>query len=173
MKKNHSQQQAFLKLYEPVHNRFERFCRARVDRNADHRDLMNDTLLVAFQKFKSLRSESAFLSFLIGTAIRLLANQRRKKREILHISEEQIEGLHSPMKADADADVHLLYQALDRLPDAQKESIILFEITGFSIREIAALHQVSVSAVKKRLERGRKKLAEILGQTTLVQTQKA
>ena len=71
------QQQNFLKLYEPVHDRFERFCRARVFGNMEYQDLMNDTLLVAFQKFDTLKSEKAFLSFLIGISVRILANNHK------------------------------------------------------------------------------------------------
>ncbi len=68
-------QKDFLKLYEPIHNRFERFCRARVFGNMDYKDLINESLLIAFEKFYSLKSEKAFLSFLIGISIRVLANQ--------------------------------------------------------------------------------------------------
>ncbi|MEM6725527.1 MAG: RNA polymerase sigma factor [Bacteroidota bacterium] len=168
-----TKQQAFLRLYEPVHTRFERFCRARVPGNIDHRDLVNDTLLIAFQKYETIRSEKAFLSYLIGTAIRLLANQQRKSKPVVALTSEQSQLLKSGDRADQSADVHLLYKALDRLPDIQKESIILFELTGFSIKEIAALHQASESAVKKRLERGRKKLAELLCQPSVSQPQKA
>jgi len=132
---------------------------------------MNDTLLIAFQKYESLRTENAFLSFLIGIAIRLMANQQRKSKPTVELTSACSNQLKSSSRADQSADVHLLYKALDRLPDIQKESIILFELTGFSIKEIAALHQASESAVKKRLERGRKKLAELLCQPSVSQPQ--
>ena len=75
-----SKQDIFLELYKPVHERFERFCRARVYGDMDYKDLMNDTLLVAYQKFESLKSKEAFLSFLFGISIRLLANNNKKKK---------------------------------------------------------------------------------------------
>ena len=40
----------FLLLYEPVHDRFERFCRARAFGEMDFRDLINETLLIAYQR---------------------------------------------------------------------------------------------------------------------------
>lgn len=158
-----SKQDRFLSLYEPVHNRFERFCRARVYGKMEFRDLMNETLLVAFEKFESLRSESAFLSFIIGISIRILANNRKKKQEDYLNKEE-----HALLIADhgsstsLETEIHFLYQALADLSSEQQESIILFEIAGFSIREIAEMHNVSEDAVKQRLKRGRAKLAEIL-----------
>jgi len=156
------QQKKFLTLYEPVHDRFERFCRARVFGKMDYQDLMNESLLVAYQKLDSLQSEQAFLSFLIGISRRLLANQHRKKSEdTLHQLEEQ-DQLDVNANAERDIEVYLLHQALATLPEEQRESLILFEITGFSIKEIAALHQASESAVKQRLKRGRAQLTKIL-----------
>jgi RNA polymerase sigma-70 factor (ECF subfamily) len=52
--------------------------------------------------------------------------------------------------------------ALAQLPIAQKECIILFEISGFKIKEIAEIQSVSEDAVKQRLKRGRERLQEIL-----------
>jgi len=55
-----------------------------------------------------------------------------------------------------------LHRALALLPEAQREALILFEISGFSIKEVAGLQAASISAVKQRLKRGREKLTEIL-----------
>jgi RNA polymerase sigma-70 factor (ECF subfamily) len=48
--------------------------------------------------------------------------------------------------------------ALATLPADQRETIVLFEIEGWQIDEIARLHDVSESAVKSRLSRGRERL---------------
>ena len=55
-----------------------------------------------------------------------------------------------------------LYKALSRLPEQQREAILLFEISGFSIKEIAVLQESSESAIKQRLSRGRQQLLEQL-----------
>ena len=169
---NDKKQQHFLQLYEPVHARFERFCRARAFGQMDFRDLMHDSLLIAFQKFETLKSEKAFLSFLFGICIRVVSNQQKKKREVFHIEQEALHNIPGESRSDVKAEIYLLHQALARLPDEQKESIILYEISGFSVKEIAALHEVSESAVKKRLERGRKKLAQILVDKPIPQSNK-
>jgi len=160
-------QEKFLSFYEPVHARFERFCRARASSQMEFRDLMNETLLIAFQKFETIKSEKAFLSFLIGISIRIMANHNRKKRTFVYTSEKSMDNIPSGSRTDAQTEIYLLYQAISKLPDNQKESIILYEITGFSVKEIAAMHHVSESAVKKRLERGRKKLLELLKSASL------
>ncbi len=63
---------------------------------------------------------------------------------------------------ERDAEVYLLHKALSLLPEDQRECIILFEISGFSIKEIVEIQGVSESAVKQRLKRARAKLIEIL-----------
>lgn len=156
-------QEQFLKLYEPVHERFERFCRARVFGELDFRDLMNDTLLVAFEKFDSIKSHEAFLSFLFSVSVRLLSNMRQKKREVRFPEDFTGNQLKdSGVSPQQHADVYYLYETLRKLPDAQRESIILFEISGFSIAEIAEIQSSTESAVKQRLKRGREKLTELM-----------
>jgi RNA polymerase sigma-70 factor (ECF subfamily) len=66
------------------------------------------------------------------------------------------------MSQEVHADTHFLHLALSQLPVAQKECVILFEISGFKIKEIAEIQFVSEDAVKQRLKRGRERLQEIL-----------
>ncbi len=159
---NKKQQEIFLKLYEPIHNRFERFCRARVYGNMEYQDLMNDTLLIAFEKLDQLQNENAFLSFLIGISVRILANNNKKKKEDSIAKPDSFDRIDVNANTERDAEIYLLHQALALLPDSQRECIILFEISGFSIKEIVEIQHVSESAVKQRLKRGRVKLMEIL-----------
>jgi len=158
-----SKQNEFLTLYEPIHDRFERFCRARVYGDMEYRDLMNETLLIAFDKFDSLRSKDAFLSFLFGISVRVLSNNHQKKKEVQLIENGREEKtLNSIADGEALTDVHFLYEALAMLNEEQRESIILFEISGFSIKEIATIQNSTESSVKQRLRRGRIKLNSIL-----------
>ena len=157
-----NKQREFLKIYEPVHDRFERFCRARVYGDMDFKDLMNETLLVAFEKFDGLKSKDSFLSFLFGIAVRILANNNRKKKENSDLFETESLNLSDQSKADADAEVYMLHQALRHLSEEQRESIILFEISGIPIKEIAVIQETSESNVKQRLRRGREKLCKVL-----------
>jgi RNA polymerase sigma-70 factor (ECF subfamily) len=156
-------EKSFMKLYEPVHANFEKFCKARVYGEMDFKDLMHDTLLIAYKKFDKLRSPESFLSFLFGISIRVLANANKKQRAELWKSEEDSLKVHlQDDSTDRNTDVAFLYEALSKLPENQRESIILFEIVGFSVKEIAALHQAGESAVKQRLARGRQQLIQLL-----------
>ncbi len=154
---------AFMKLYEPVHEKFERFCKARVYGQLDYKDLMHDTIVIAYNKFETIKEPKAFLHFLFGVAIRILSNNSKKKsldyKENLH----QLECITNE-KTDIERTIELehLKIALSRLPEDQRETLLLFEIVGFSIKEISHLQQIGESAVKQRLSRGRQNLLQIL-----------
>lgn len=156
-------QKHFLKLYQPVHARFERFCRARAFGDMPFEDLVNDSLLIAFKKMGEIKNEKAFLSFLIGISTRILANSKRKKKSI-NVDEPAIFNQHPDPNnfIEKQFEIELLYQSLAKLPELQQEAIILFEITGFSIKEIMQIQKSGESAVKQRLARGRKELARII-----------
>lgn len=160
---NKRKQKEFLNLYEPIHDRFERFCRARVYGDMDYRDLMNETLLRAYQKFDELRAKEAFLSFLFSISVRILANNKRKRKENTDEFERKaMLAVSENSRTDQNADVYFLHKALAQLPDEQRECIILFEISGFSIKEIVEIQNTTESAVKQRLRRGRIRLKELL-----------
>lgn len=154
-------QEAFLKLYEPIHDKFERFCRARVYGQMDYTDLMNETLLIAFEKMNELKNPTAFFSFLCGISVRILSNHNKKHKEVQYpIHVEQHRDWNS--SADLKTDVKILYKMLNQLNEEQKEAILLFELSGFSIKEIADMQAVNESTVKQRLKRGRDRLKGLM-----------
>ena len=150
-----------MSLYKPVHARFERFCKARAYGEMDFKDLMQETVIVAFEKLDELKHKDTFLHFLFGISIRILSNSNRKMRE-----EKWSDSFEDRSSTDFDAEKQLevddLYKALGKLQEIQREALILFEISGFSIKEVAAIQETSEDAVKKRLSRGRQQLAKLL-----------
>lgn len=156
-------QKQFLDLYEPVHKAFARFCHAKAYGLIEPEDLISESVLCALEKFGTLKSQDAFLSFLFSLATNILhkKNRRLKFRGDFHESEAFVikdEGID----AETSLDITILYEALNQLPNAQKEALILFEISGFSIKEIAEIQISKLSAVKQRLKRGRATLASLL-----------
>ena len=52
-----TKQERFMQVYEPVHERFERYCKTRAYGEFPFKDIMQDTLIVAFEKFDELKSK--------------------------------------------------------------------------------------------------------------------
>ena len=53
--------------------------------------------------------------------------------------------------------------AVDQLPEAQKEAVYLVYVEGFSYEEAAATLEIPAGTLTSRLVRGRVKIAEIVG----------
>lgn len=158
-----AKQQVFLSLYEPVHTQFVRFCQARAYNSYEAKDLISETVLRAYENFGKLREHQAFLYFLFGTANNVLKSKMRRKKfwGVFNLTEATQQHTGGP-NPELSTDVQLLYEALEKLPEAQREAIILFEISGFALREVQQIQGVGLSAVKSRIVRGKKKLAQLL-----------
>ena len=57
---------------------------------------------------------------------------------------------------------------IDKLPKKYRDVLIFEKIYGYSQREIAEILNISYDAVKKRMERARKKLKEKLRKEELI-----
>ncbi len=157
-------QQVFLKLYEPVHARLSRYCQVQVADYDEARDLMGETVLVAYEKFEGLRNHDTFLYFLFGIALNLVRKKRRKEHLFKFFRQtNDFSALIIQQEGPEAVDHILLNKALDHLSAEQREAIVLFEISGFSLEEISKIQDSGLSAVKQRLFRGREKLRKLLG----------
>lgn len=155
-------QYRFMQLLKPVQPRLERFALTLTRDRDEAKDVVGETVLKAYEHFEQLREEQAFLSFLFTIASRVV--QQRKFRRADRMSEEQVEELFDNYtQPDAAADVQILYEALDQLPAEQREALVLAEITGLSHKEIQEIQGGSLTAVKVRIFRAKRRLAKILG----------
>lgn len=157
------QQEAFLAKLEPLYDRLERFCRTMTRNNDEAKDVLSETLLEAYRSFDTLKNDKAFLSFLFTIAVRMYKRRFRKQRFIGEYDESQAHAI--PDRAatpDAATDIALLYDAIDRLPDKQREAIIMFELLDLPLEDIRRVQGGTLSAVKVRLMRARQKLTAML-----------
>lgn len=156
-------QRRFMALFLPVQPRLQRFVRA-MTRDAERaKDIVSETILIAFQRFDTLRNDEAFLSFLFTIATRV-ARRRTSRGYATDLESVDAALLHDPTpSADVAADIGLLLEALERLPLKQREAVLLFEIAGFSTAEVRDVQGGTLVAVRVRLARARKRLAALLG----------
>jgi len=159
------EQRHFLELLEPIRPGLARYCRAICRDHETSRDLAGETILIAYEHFRSMTGdEKSFASYLFITATRL--NKRwlwRSKRKVAYDAERALEIRDPGPAPDAGADIELLYAALRRLPKVQMEAVVMFEISGLTHEEIRQIQGGSLSGVKSRIARGREKIAKSLG----------
>ncbi|MHB1277058.1 MAG: RNA polymerase sigma factor [Bacteroidia bacterium] len=151
----------FLELYEPCHDRLGRYIATMVWEKEEAKDVMSETVLVALEKFETLRQPEAFLYFLFGIASRLIKKKRSRSWRQLFFGNEDWEVLYEKQQVEYSVDETDLHNMLKRLGEKSKEALILFELSGFSIKEISLIQNSSLSGVKSRLVRARKTLEKM------------
>ncbi len=146
----------FMQAYGPCHEPFARYCSALAYGRMDVQDLMQDVLLSAFQQFDHIRRKEQLLHYLIRAARNRSASIWRSGRRNTAICDEQTERLRERgASADMLLDVEILYGAIGKLPDTQRDALVLFEVAGLSMAEIAEVQGTNENAVKTRVSRAR------------------
>ena len=131
-------------------------------------DLAQETFLAAWRKLGELREPARLRSWLCGVTRFLVGKERRRSgRDPIHVAESLDAAEDSPsLEASPAAEAisreeeAILWRALERIPDAYREPMILFYREEKSIERVAAELELSEDAVKQRLSRGRKLLHE-------------
>lgn len=86
-------QEEFLNLLEPVHSRLSGYARAMTRNREQSRDLVAETILVAYEKFDSLKNKSAFSGFVFTIATRLHKRWIWRRRLFGNYNEEEAEQI--------------------------------------------------------------------------------
>lgn len=153
--------QRLRRLLEPIHDRATGFARSVCRSREDGDDLFQEALVRALDKLATLRDDAAFKPWLYRIIINLHRNRTRRafwKRLIpLAGTEAGDDRTHDETLGS----VERARLALAQLPADMREAIVLHDIEGWSVGEIADLEGVSMSAIKSRLSRGRERLRDI------------
>ena len=161
-------QKAFTDAYKSLHDRLVRFVQTMIWNKEDVKDIVAETLLKSYEKFETIRHPDALLSFMFTTSSRLVYKRQNAKKIMTEMPDYLLDTLvDGSATAEHKLELKELYEALQELPEKQRETVVMFEISGLSLNEIMEIQGDSLSAVKSRLTRGREKLSEILEQETV------
>ena len=153
-----------MQAYQECHEPFLRYCSALAYGKMDTEDLVQDVLLSAWLHFDKIRKKDQFHHYLIRAARNRSISKWRKQKYRVDLIDKHTERLLAQgVPPDCLYDIDLLYKTLDKLPEKQRTALVLFEISGFRIKEIAEIQQCLPGAVKTRISRGRKQLRRLLG----------
>ena len=135
----------------------------------DAAEATQDAYLKVWKGLGSFRGDALFTTWLYRVAANTaLTKQRSRKRrreresggdEVLM----QVAAAGSvETEAGARMDVRVLERCVDSLPDHYRSVVLLRDVYGLSIDEIASQLKISETAAKVRLHRARKKLKDMM-----------
>lgn len=149
--------------------RLRRFARGLTQDHADADDLCQQTIERALKARKQWQEGTR----LDAWVYRIMRNQwidevrARTRRSQTFVHED--EGVNVGMDGDRDAENRVelgnVDRALGRLPEEQREAVVLVMVEGFGYKEAADILGIPQGTLTSRLGRGREALLRELGET--------
>jgi len=126
-------------------------------------DLVQDTVMKAWAKQESFELGTNMKAWLFTILRNEFYSQMRKRgREVQDTDGAFTERMAVHPSQYGIVDLNDFRKALDKLPDDQREAVILIGASGFSYEEAAEICKCAVGTMKSRVSRARTKLQDLL-----------
>jgi RNA polymerase sigma factor (sigma-70 family) len=112
-------------------------------------DVAQEVFVRAYTNLHQLKAPEKIGSWLYSIASRLSLRMNIRRQVHLPLDERQLGKAYL-----ADSDIHVR-EALGKLSEVNRQTLVLYCLAGYNTREIAGFIGVSVDAVEKRLRRAR------------------
>lgn len=150
------------KYYDTIFN----YCRRRFFGNTIlAEDLTQDVFLKVISNIDSYKFSGKFFNYLFTVAVNACNNYSKKQKfEESEFDESYADhsNLNSKNKEVADSKGDEIQNALDALPEYQREAIILRFYYDMKVKEVAMVTGTSVATAQSRIQQGLDKLKRLL-----------
>lgn len=156
---------AFAALMKHYSGDVFRYAYGMLGSRSDAEDTVQETFIKAYYALKQLEKEESIRSWLIRIAHRLCYDRIRKKMKERKGMEQIINKWrtepHPPDELETKQMRLSIEEALQQLPEDQREIMLLREIQGCSYAEMADMLNIPVGTVKSRLNTARMQLRKV------------
>jgi len=153
----------FLDIYEPLRPELYRYCRYLTRTAWDAEDLVQDTLARAFVTLGKLYSPPPNpRAWMFRVASNLWIDRMRGAREVLGVAPDQPEQAAPPTP---NVDRGAASTLIGSLAPRERAAVVLKDVFGLSLDEVAEALSTSAGAIKAALHRGRGKLQDTTAQS--------
>jgi len=158
-------------LFEAYHDRIYGYVLGLVRSPAEAEDLTQETFLRAYRHWDTLRDREAVRDWLYRIATHVSLDRLVQRKPLISLDGEEgqdaveppVSGSPSPLEISERKETSAcVLRCLDLLPDKYRAVILLHLAHSLSVRQIADLLGVTVTTVKIRLHRARRKLREVM-----------
>jgi RNA polymerase sigma-70 factor (ECF subfamily) len=154
---------AFDQLLGELRPKLHRYCARMTGSVVDGEDVVQEAIVKAIEALPGLGS----IEHPDGWLFRIAHNAaldflRRRARQNATRSDEDPDMVMDPVSTTDDRQIAAAsLHTFMRLPVAQRSSVILMDVLGYSLQEIAEVIDSTIPAVKAALNRGRARLREL------------
>jgi len=162
--------QAYALLVEDYKNPIYNLAYRMTGNLHDADDLTQEIFIRAYRNLRQYDQSRKFFTWLYTIGINLIRNHLKKNRPIISEISEVHFLTESQVKQNENGEEDLLSdnrmirleKALQRLPVALRELIVLKYYQGLTFEEVAAITGISLSAIKMRIYRGLDQLKHLM-----------
>lgn len=159
-----NEQSSQRRLYELYAKRMVAVCLRYTDDYEIARDLMHDGFIKVFHCIANYRGYGSFEGWLRRIFVNLSLDYIKKR--INRVDIEQVDCLSERERDDfsltQDIDTMAIYDAIKQLPEVARTIFNMFNIDGYSIKEIGEQLNMSSEAVRSQHSRAKERLRRIL-----------
>src|SRR5262249_20110178 len=154
--------EAFDRIAAAMRPKLHRYCARMTGSVIDGEDVLQEALVKAMEALPRTRA----IDNLEGWLFRIAHNaaldflRRRSRHEVVRANEDP-DMIVDPDSEQDRAIVAASLRTFMRLPVAQRGSVILMDVLGYSLDEIGDIMDLTIPAVKAALHRGRTRLREL------------
>jgi len=139
-----------------------------VSNRTDAEDVLQEVFIQVFASISTYRGEASLRSWLHRVTVRTAGRYRRRvrrRRDRLSVvrepgNEELATGDLRRIVESREA-LRRLWSLLDHVADGRRVVFVLHEVEGYTLPEVAALLDISVTAAKKRVWRARRDIEKL------------
>jgi RNA polymerase sigma-70 factor, ECF subfamily len=155
--------EAFDRLLGELRPKLHRYCARMTGSVIDGEDVVQEAMIKALEAFPSagniVRPEGWLFRIAHNAALDYL---RRRARTAANHSDEDPDMMIDPAMVVRDREIAATsLRTFMRLPPAQRSSVILMDVLGYSLEDIVTVTDTTVPAIKAALHRGRTWLREL------------
>jgi RNA polymerase sigma-70 factor (ECF subfamily) len=152
-------QDAFARLYADYVRMVHAILLGRVPpRDVD--DLVQDVFLSAYTRIRDLREPAAFGGWIAIIARNRATDHLRQRRDLVALTDDL------PGGTPVDADTLAVLDAIRKLPEAYRDTLLMRLVEGMSGAEIAERSGLTPASVRVNLHRGMTRLRDLLNGTS-------
>ncbi len=128
-------------------------------------DATQEVFVTAWRKWDDFEGRSSERTWLLGIAIRVASDARRKQRPTEEISAELQMGGPGPESIAASKQVSQRVELLlKRLDSERREVLLLVDLEGYSVPEVATATGVNLNTLYTRLRSARQQFEDLVMQ---------